>query len=216
MKLKVCGMKLNTLEVATLCPDYLGFIFWEPSKRFFEGKMPELPPTIKKVGVFVDATIEEVLKKIKTFGLDAVQLHGKESPEFCSNLKRLINDRTQALGAANLKIIKVFSIKDDFDFGVLTPYENVCDYFLFDTKGKLPGGNGFTFSWEMLKNYPSTKPYFLSGGIGLEEIEKIREFQQRPESKYCHAIDVNSKFESEPGLKDVKKLKEFKEVLSNE
>ncbi|MCM4153880.1 phosphoribosylanthranilate isomerase [Arenibacter sp. N53] len=216
MKLKVCGMNLNTLEVAALSPDYLGFIFWKPSKRFFEGNIPQLPPTIKKVGVFVDATIEEVLKNIETFGLDAVQLHGKESPEFCRNLKRLNNDRTKAPGAANLKIIKVFSIKDDFDFGVLTPYEEVCDYYLFDTKGKLPGGNGYTFSWEVLKNYPSTKPYFLSGGIGLDEIEKIKQFQHRPESKYCHAIDVNSKFELEPGLKDIDKLKKFIEVMGIE
>ncbi|PXX26869.1 phosphoribosylanthranilate isomerase [Arenibacter sp. ARW7G5Y1] len=215
MKLKVCGMKLNTQEVATLHPDYLGFIFWEPSKRFFKGNIPQLPPSIEKVGVFVDATIEEVLEKIETYSLDAVQLHGKENPEFCRKLKIANIDRTNAIGTASLKIIKVFSIKDDFDFGVLTPYEEICDFFLFDTKGKLPGGNGFTFSWEVLKNYPSTKPYFLSGGIGLEEVEKIREFQQRPESKYCHAIDVNSKFESEPGLKDIKKLKEFKEVLGN-
>lgn len=216
MKLKVCGMKLNTLEVATLDPDYLGFIFWEPSKRYFEGTIPKLPASIKKVGVFVDAPLEEILKKVDTYDLQAVQLHGKESPEFCIDLKKINIDRSKALEESNLEIIKVFSIKDDFDFSILTPYENVCDYFLFDTKGKLPGGNGFTFSWEVLKSYPSSKPYFLSGGIGLEEIEKIREFQQRPESKYCHAIDINSKFESEPGLKDVKKLKEFKEVLSNE
>ena len=216
MKLKVCGMKLNTLEVATLDPDYLGFIFWEPSKRYFKGTIPKLPASIKKVGVFVDAPLKEILKKVNTYDLQAVQLHGNESPEFCNDLKTINKDRSKAIEESNLEIIKVFSIKDDFDFSILTPYENVCDYFLFDTKGKLPGGNGFTFSWEVLKSYPSTKPYFLSGGIGLEEIEKIREFQQRPESKYCHAIDINSKFESEPGLKDVKKLKEFKEVLSNE
>ncbi|SMG36021.1 phosphoribosylanthranilate isomerase [Arenibacter troitsensis] len=216
MKLKVCGMKLNTLEVATLDPDYLGFIFWEPSKRYFEGTIPRLPASIKKVGVFVDAPLEAILKKVDTYDLQAVQLHGNESPEFCNDLKTINNDRSKALEESSIEIIKVFSIKDDFHFSILTPYENVCDYFLFDTKGKLPGGNGFTFSWEVLKNYPSTKPYFLSGGIGLDEIGKIREFQQRPESKYCHAIDVNSKFESEPGLKDIKKLKEFKEVLSNE
>lgn len=207
---------MNTLEVATLDPDYLGFIFWEPSKRYFEGTIPRLPASIKKVGVFVDAPLEAILKKVDTYDLQAVQLHGNESPEFCNDLKTINNDRSKALEESSIEIIKVFSIKDDFDFSILTPYENVCDYFLFDTKGKLPGGNGFTFSWEVLKNYPSTKPYFLSGGIGLDEIEKIREFQQRPESKYCHAIDVNSKFESEPGLKDIKKLKEFKEVLSNE
>tara|TARA_R110001632_G_scaffold6023_2_gene24423 strand:- start:273 stop:923 length:651 start_codon:yes stop_codon:yes gene_type:complete len=215
MKLKVCGMKLNTLEVATLDPDYLGFIFWEPSKRYFDGNIPKLPASIKKVGVFVDAPLEEIRKKVKEYKLQAVQLHGKESPEFCSDLKKSTSDRSKALEENSLEIIKVFSIKDDFDFSNLAPYENVCDFFLFDTKGKLPGGNGFTFSWEVLKNYPSSKPYFLSGGIGLDEIEKIREFQQRPESKYCHAIDVNSKFESEPGLKDIKKLKEFKEVLGN-
>ncbi|ASO03534.1 phosphoribosylanthranilate isomerase [Arenibacter algicola] len=213
MKLKVCGMKLNTLEVATLDPDYLGFIFWEPSKRYFDGNIPKLPASIKKVGVFVDAPLEEIRKKVKEYKLQAVQLHGKESPEFCSDLKKSTSDRSKALEENSLEIIKVFSIKDDFDFSNLAPYENVCDFFLFDTKGKLPGGNGFTFSWEVLKNYPSSKPYFLSGGIGLDEIEKIREFQQRPESKYCHAIDVNSKFELEPGLKDIDKLKEFKKVV---
>lgn len=207
---------MNTLEVATLDPDYLGFIFWEPSKRYFDGNIPKLPASIKKVGVFVDAPLEEIRKKVKEYSLQAVQLHGKESPEFCSDLKKSTSNRSKALEENSLEIIKVFSIKDDFDFSNLAPYENVCDFFLFDTKGKLPGGNGFTFSWEVLKNYPSSKPYFLSGGIGLDEIEKIREFQQRPESKYCHAIDVNSKFESEPGLKDIDKLKEFKKVVSIE
>ena len=207
---------MNTLEAATLDPDYLGFIFWEPSKRYFDGNIPKLPASIKKVGVFVDAPLEEIRKKVKEYSLQAVQLHGKESPEFCSDLKKSTSDRSKALEENSLEIIKVFSIKDDFDFSNLAPYENVCDFFLFDTKGKLPGGNGFTFSWEVLKNYPSSKPYFLSGGIGLDEIEKIREFQQRPESKYCHAIDVNSKFESEPGLKDIDKLKEFKKVVSIE
>ena len=207
---------MNTLEAATLDPDYLGFIFWEPSKRYFDGNIPKLPASIKKVGVFVDAPLEEIRKKVKEYSLQAVQLHGKESPEFCSDLKKSTSDLSKALEENSLEIIKVFSIKDDFDFSNLAPYENVCDFFLFDTKGKLPGGNGFTFSWEVLKNYPSSKPYFLSGGIGLDEIEKIREFQQRPESKYCHAIDVNSKFESEPGLKDIDKLKEFKKVVSIE
>ena len=191
-------MKLNTQEVAVLQPDYLGFIFWEPSKRSFEGTVPEISNHIKKVGVFVDANIEEILEKINRFGLQAVQLHGKESPDFCRKLKK-----------HSIIIIKVFSIKDDFDFSVLEPYEDTCDYFLFDTKGKLPGGNGYTFDWKALKNYPSTKPYFLSGGIGLEEVEKIKEFLKSPESKYCHAIDVNSRFELEPGLKDIVKLKEF-------
>lgn len=196
--LKICGMKLNTQEVAALHPDYLGFIFWEPSKRSFEGTIPELPNNIKKVGVFVDANLEAILEKIDRYGLQAIQLHGKESAGFCRELKK-----------ASLDIIKVFSIHDDFEFKALQPYEDVCDYFLFDTKGKLPGGNGYTFDWKVLKNYRSTKPFFLSGGIGLEEVGKIKDFLASPESKYCHAIDINSRFELEPGLKDIEKLKEF-------
>lgn len=207
LKLKVCGMNKNTREVAALKPDYLGFIFWEPSKRHFEGKMPSIPHSVKKVGVFVDATIQDIADKVKTYGLLLVQLHGKESPGFCDELKTKI---------PQLKIIKVFSIKDNFNFDQLKHFEDVCDYYMFDTKGKLPGGNGYAFNWEVLKNYPSIKPYFLSGGIGLEEIDSIKEFMKRPEAHYCHVIDVNSKFEIEPGLKNIEKLKKFKKVLSTE
>ncbi|GMN11939.1 phosphoribosylanthranilate isomerase [Croceitalea sp. MTPC9] len=206
LKLKVCGMNKNTSEVAALKPDYLGFIFWEPSKRFFKGDMPSIPHSIKKVGVFVDASIQEIKHLTKQFKLLYVQLHGKESPAFCDELKKQV---------PQIKIIKVFSIKNNFDFKQLRHFEDVCDYYLFDTKGKLPGGNGYTFNWSVLKNYPSTKPYFLSGGIGIDEIASINEFIKRPESQYCHAIDINSKFELEPGLKDIEKLKEFKKSLTN-
>ncbi len=227
-------MNLNTEEVAELRPDYLGFIFWKPSSRFFETKMPALPDSIQKVGVFVDASIDEILDTVEKYELQAVQLHGNESPEFCNELRgrsRLpgrqvgaLHDRSSLLrrqaGAlessprgTNLQIIKVFSVKDDFDFSLLKPYEAVCDYYLFDTKGKLPGGNGYAFDWSVLENYPSTKPYFLSGGIGLEDTETIKEFKQRPEAVFCYAIDVNSKFEIKPGLKDVELLKEFREIL---
>ncbi|NKI28079.1 phosphoribosylanthranilate isomerase [Arenibacter sp. 6A1] len=206
MKLKVCGMKYhdNMLAVANLQPDYMGYIFWEPSSRYFNGSMPKIPDNIKKVGVFVDTSLSDIIKTIATYDLQAVQLHGKESPDFC-----------KALGATaqGIEIIKVFSIKDDFDFQLLTPYEKVCDYFLFDTKGKLPGGNGYTFSWEVLQSYPSTKPYFLSGGIGLEEAGKVADFLSRPESEYCYAIDVNSKFEIKPGEKDIALLKAFKQNI---
>jgi phosphoribosylanthranilate isomerase len=205
VRIKVCGMNKNTTEVATLKPDYLGFIFWGPSKRYFEESMPSIPHSIKKVGVFVDATILEITEKAKLYGLLLVQLHGKETPAFCDELKKAI---------PQLKIIKVFAIKGDFDFSQLKHFEDVCDYYLFDTKGKLPGGNGYSFNWKVLKNYPSTKPYFLSGGIGLEEIESIKSFMKRPESLYCEVIDVNSKFEDEPGLKNIEKLKKFKEALS--
>lgn len=208
MKLKICGMKLNTAEVAQLRPDYLGFIFWEHSSRFFEGEIPELPQTIKKVGVFVDAELKYIIETTIKYQLQGLQLHGHETPDYCaeiaSELKKL-NHKAE--------LIKVFSIKEEFNFDVLKPYENVCDYFLFDTKGKLPGGNGYTFDWSVLKNYPSTKPYFLSGGIGPNNLDKINEFRKTTESKYCFAIDINSKFEITPGLKNIDELQNFKESL---
>ena len=202
MKLKVCGMKYNPLEVATLQPDYLGFIFYDKSPRHFEGVIPELSNNIKKVGVFVDADIDTVLEKVKRYSLNAVQLHGIESSEYCYELKK-----------EEIEVIKVFSIKDEFDFSILEPYEDVCGYYLFDTKGKLPGGNGYTFDWNVLKNYSSTKPYFLSGGIGLNETNNIKSFLKTKASIYCYAIDVNSKFEIEPGLKDIEQLKLLKSQL---
>jgi phosphoribosylanthranilate isomerase len=204
MKLKVCGMKYqdNIEVVASLQPDFLGFIFHEESPRNFEEVIPDLPKSIHKVGVFVDKTVEFIANQIEKHKLSAIQLHGHESPEMCRILK-----------STNAKVIKVFSIKDTFDFTVLEPYEQVCDYFLFDTKGKLPGGNGYTFNWDVLTDYPSTKPFFLSGGIGLKQKEKLKEFINSEASKYCFAIDVNSKFEIEPGLKNIEKLKEFKSQL---
>lgn len=222
MKLKVCGMKYNPDEVAQLQPDYLGFIFWEPSSRYFDGTIPPLSPDIKKVGVFVDATEEEVLQIVKKHGLDAVQLHGNESPEFCQKLRHAELDSTshpdgipKQVRNDDLEIIKVFSIKDTFDFSILEAYESVCDYYLFDTKGKLPGGNGYAFDWTVLSDYPSTKPYFLSGGIGLDAAENLKSFLESPASKYCHAIDVNSRFEIEPGLKHIGKIEEFKSLFKN-
>ncbi|AYN67018.1 phosphoribosylanthranilate isomerase [Euzebyella marina] len=205
LKLKVCGMKHNPTEIASLSPDYLGFIFWEKSERYFKGSPPPLPHKIKKVGVFVDASITYILQKIEDYNLLLVQLHGNESPEFCHELKTK---------AKQIQIIKVFSIKDDFDFEKLEIFETVCDFYLFDTKGKLPGGNGYAFDWSVLNQYNSTKPYFLSGGIGLEELKSIQDFSKKPEAQYCHAIDINSRFESKPGLKVVDKVKTFKELLT--
>ncbi len=204
MKLKICGMKYqeNITEVAALQPDYLGFIFYDKSSRNFDKSIPEISSSVKKTGVFVNEDLEVVIEKIKTFNLQAVQLHGEESPEYCASLKAKVSE-----------IIKVFSIKNEFNFEVLKPYESVCDYFLFDTKGKHPGGNGYTFDWNVLSNYPSTKPFFLSGGIGFNEIEAVKKFQQSTASKYCYALDVNSKFEIEPGLKNIELLKDFKTNL---
>ena len=200
MKLKICGMKYhdNIIEVSALNPDYLGFIFYKKSSRFCDITIPQLPNTIKKTGVFVNASLDYILDCIKKYSLNTIQLHGQESPEFCTILK-----------AKKVKIIKVFSIKDTFDFTELQPYESVCDFFLFDTKGKFPGGNGHTFDWKVLKAYPSTKPYFLSGGIGLNQINDLKRFQKSEASKYCYAIDVNSQFEMQPGLKNTKDLKKL-------
>ena len=200
MKIKICGMKHpdNILEVGSLLPDYMGFIFWEKSARYFDGILPELAKSIKKVGVFVNAPLNEILEKIKTHDLQAVQLHGNESVEFCELLKK----NTPKL----IDVIKVFPILDTFDFGILNPYEKVCDFFLFDTKGKLPGGNGTTFDWKVLEQYPSTKPFFLSGGIGIEEFDSINEILKT--NLPIYAIDVNSKFEIEPGFKNVQLCKD--------
>lgn len=196
-------MKYNIAEIADFQPDYMGFIFYEKSPRHFEGVIPELPKAIKKVGVFVDED-ESFIKRIsEEYNLDCIQLHGHESPEFCNSIKSI-----------GKQIIKVFSIKNTFDFSVLKDYEAVCDYYLFDTKGKLPGGNGYSFNWSVLEDYNSTKPFFLSGGIGLENTDNIMSFLRRQESKYCCAIDVNSKFEIEPGLKNIKDLERFKNELS--
>lgn len=213
MNLKICGMKYkeNILEVAAkLQPDYLGFVFHKESSRFFEGNIPNLPESIKKIGVFVDISMASILEKIEQHGLHLIQLHGSESPKFC---EAMCDAKAVSVSHKNIKIIKAFSISKNFNFDQLKAYEDVSDYFLFDTLGKFPGGNGHSFNWEALKHYPSKKPYFLSGGIGLDKIADLNEFLQKEESQYCHAIDINSQFEMEPGLKDVEKLIEFKSQL---
>lgn len=211
LRLKVCGMKYqdNIETIAGLQPDYLGFIFYEKTPRHFDTKIPEIPEHIKKTGVFVNAEINTIVKKVNEFKLDAVQLHGEEAPYFCSILK------STSLISRPIEIIKVFSVKEGFNFEVLEPFENVCDYYLFDTKGKLPGGNGYTFDWSLLNDYPSTKPFFLSGGIGVDQMDAIKKFKDSNASKYCYAIDVNSKFETEPGLKNSSILREFINKLHN-
>jgi phosphoribosylanthranilate isomerase len=203
MKLKICGMKYpdNILEVGSLLPDYMGFIFWEKSARYFDGVLPNLPKSIKKTGVFVNASQEDIVSKVNQYDLQAVQLHGHESMAFCQELKNTL--------AKNIEIIKVFSVDSSFDFDELKPFESVCDYFLFDTKGKLPGGNGTTFDWKVLEQYPSQKPFFLSGGIGLDEIDLVKQILKTDLPIY--AIDVNSKFEIEAGLKNKEKLDRFKQ-----
>ena len=162
----------------------------------------DIPKSIKKVGVFVNESLENVKKKAAQYNLNTVQLHGREAPEFCGKLKN-----------EGLEIIKVFSIRNEFDFSRLSAYEPFIDFFLFDTKGQNPGGNGFCFDWNVLRDYDARKPYFLSGGIGVEQLESLKKFKNSTAAKQCHAIDINSKFELKPGLKDDIKLKDFIEQL---
>ena len=207
-------MKYNTVEVAALQPDYVGFIFYEESKRnYTREKIPGIQG-VQKVGVFVDASIDFIIKKTTDFKLDAIQLHGDESPEFCKNIKTVLEKlKEPALSAveepalSGVEVWKVFSIKDTFNFSRLKPYETSVDAFLFDTKGKEKGGNGYTFNWDILKEYPSKKPFILSGGIGLEEISAVKELLKT--NLPVLAIDVNSKFEIEPGRKNIEDLKKF-------
>ncbi|MFP4504036.1 MAG: phosphoribosylanthranilate isomerase [Cyclobacteriaceae bacterium] len=203
IKLKVCGMKFfhNMLKVAQLKPDYLGFIFYEKSRRYMPDTLkPEdlakLPRRMKKVGVFVNASSEEMIKQAKTYRLNLLQLHGDESPEQCRELKQ-----------AGQQIIKVFSIgQDNFDFSQLNSYKPHVQYFLFDTKGKERGGNGETFDWSQLRRYDQEVPFFLSGGISLDNVALLKEMS----FFNIHALDVNSRFELEPGIKDLDLLQKLK------
>ena len=202
MKLKVCGMREieNISALSDLEPDYMGFIFWASSSRYVSESTPKLKKNIKKTGVFVDANVDYVKDMIIAHNLQAIQLHGSETPNYCKLMKKL-----------EVEIIKAFSIKDHFDFSILTPYEENCDYFLFDTKGSLPGGNGYAFNWSILNDYCSKKPFFLSGGIGIENTEQIKELLNTTLPLY--AIDVNSKFELSPGLKKIEAIIKFKNKL---
>ena len=208
MKLKICGMRENPLEMLPLAPDYLGFILWEPSPRYFTGKMPEIPAGIKTVGVFVDAPLGEVVERTREYGLSAIQLHGAESPGYCRRLRELTRE-----GDAPPEIIKAFGLGGDFVFPDLEPYADPCDLFLFDSRGPLPGGNGFGFDWSLLGAYPLEKPFLLSGGIGPDSVGKLRDFFRSPASAHCIGLDVNSRFEKRPGLKDVGALKKFKALV---
>lgn len=210
LKLKICGMKFpdNIKEIASLNPDFLGFIFFENSKRNFDiDSIPEIDINIKKVGVFVDATIEFIVEKIKKFQLSYIQLHGNEDESFCLDIKRYFKENQ-----LDVKIIKVFSIDDNFDFTEMNKFEMV-DYFLFDTAGVLRGGNGVKFNWEILNKYSSNKYFFLSGGIGIDDVNEIKKIMNSDLCSKLFAIDVNSKFEIEPGLKNKIVLQEFKKQL---
>ncbi len=194
----------NIAAVANLHPNYLGFIFYEKSPRYISEVSAELikyvPQEIKTVGVFVDEDLETVKTLAAKHHLKAVQLHGNESVDFCKEIKQ-----------TGVEVIKAFGVYSDFDFSVLQAYEPVVDYFLLDTQTPAHGGSGKVFDWKLLENYTLAKPYFLSGGIDLQHAEQIKNIND----ERLYAVDINSKFEIEPGLKDVDQLKDFFKELNS-
>lgn len=202
---KVCGMRdaENIREVEALGIDLMGFIFWPKSGRYVSERPAYLPTNCKRVGVFVDEDIETVKRIAEDYALDYIQLHGHESPECCAQLK-------------GLKLIKAFNIATTEDFKQTEPYTGIVDYFLFDTKGKSVGGNGEKFDWSVLSAYDGNTPFLLSGGIGPDDAEVLTSHFSPLTSKKCVGIDLNSRFEIAPGLKDINKLKDFLNALNNE
>lgn len=224
MKIKVCGMRdaENISELVMLKPNYIGFIFYDKSKRFVTSfPEVEIPAEIKKAGVFVNETIHSIIKIVKENRLDAIQLHGNESPEYIKELKKAMfySERSEEFIRSeilrftqhdnSIEIFKAFSVDDDFDFSITEPYQNVCDYLLFDTKGKEYGGNGVKFNWQVLDNYIGKIPFLLSGGISKEDVFEIKKISH----KAFAGIDINSGFEIEPALKNIENIKEFKQNL---
>ena len=229
MKIKVCGMRNagNIAELQKLDIDFMGFIFWPKSPRYVQqipsraGLIPDLPSLdgerIKKsethdkkiltVGVFVDDMPQNIVTRVYNYHLDYVQLHGSESAVMIDNLRRtLIPDI-----APNIKIIKALSIKDKSDLEKWHEYDGHVDMFLFDTKCKCAGGSGEQFDWSVLEAYDGNIPFLLAGGIGPDDAERINNFHH----PMCLGIDLNSRFETEPGMKDIQKLKLFMAQLQN-
>ena len=178
-------------------PDMMGFIFWKGSKRYVS-EVPSYLPKCTRVGVFVNPKEEEVLQKVKDFGLNAIQLHGQESPDFCQRIKQ----------ATRLPLIKAISIGES-DSSLFTLhsslYEGIVDLFLFDTKCKCVGGSGVQFDWDILQHYKGDTPFLLSGGIGPGDEEKVRRWRH----PRWVGIDLNSRFETAPAYKDVEALATF-------
>ncbi|MBQ8948384.1 MAG: phosphoribosylanthranilate isomerase [Prevotella sp.] len=196
---KVCGMRdaENIREVEALGIDLMGFIFWPKSSRYVSEHPAYLPRQAKRVGVFVDADIDDIRQRVQDYRLDFIQLHGHESPDFVRQLRSVCGDTA---------IIKAFNIATTEDLFQTESYEGLVDYFLFDTKGKSVGGNGEKFDWSVLDAYHGHTPFLLSGGIGPDDAERVTTFLT---SHKCAGIDLNSRFELAPGLKDIHQLKEF-------
>lgn len=200
MKIKICGMKIpeNIRAVAALQPDLMGFIFYPKSPRYAEpldiATLNALPKSIKKIGVFVNEDLEDILTIATKYDLDGVQLHGTELVEMCKELRK-----------AGFIVIKAFPIAEAYNFKVTKAYEGTCDYFLFDTKTDAYGGSGVKFKWEMLNEYVGETSFLLSGGIAADDAEAILKI----EHPKLAGIDLNSKFEVKPGLKNVELLSGF-------
>lgn len=182
------------------CVDIMGFIFYHKSLRYVASVPGYLPQSCKKAGVFVNEEVERILEVCQRFQLDYVQLHGTESADCCARLF----DR-------GVQVIKTFSIESALDLEVTRRYEGLCSYFLFDTKSELPGGSGKVFDWSIMEDYEGDTKFFLSGGIGLENVDRLRDFRHE---KWC-GIDLNSRFETSPAMKDVSRLARFFMKLSN-
>jgi phosphoribosylanthranilate isomerase len=205
MKIKVCG---NTLPGQVDALDemgitFAGFIFYPKSPRWMAQKinaekMKQIKGKIVKVGVFVNPTYEELKKTVDEYRLDMVQLHGDESPKFCEKI------------ADYISVIKAFRLSENDSLEWMTkPFIEVCDFFMFDTLGVGYGGTGKKFDWTVLQKSPPSKPYFLSGGIEPGDEETLNEFVKTPAGEKLFAVDINSRFEISPGVKDIKKIKEF-------
>ena len=201
IRVKVCGLSdpSNVKEVVEAKPEFIGFIFYPLSPRYVgketvTGIFQNIPAGIKKAGVFINETSKKILETAAIANLDIIQLHGSESAELCSQLK-----------SSGLEVIKAFSINTDFCFDSMVQYLQVCDYFLFDTKSEKAGGSGRKFDWKKLDDYSLDKPFFLSGGIGPEDIIKLKTIR----NKGLFAVDINSRFETAPGIKDVRQVSAF-------
>ncbi len=204
--IKVCGLNDggNVAALMALQPDFIGFIFYEKSKRFFENETEKVQfikniKNVNKTGVFVNAGFEEIMQRVKRLNLQYVQLHGEETPDLCSKLQK------------EVKVIKAFSIKEHFDFKNTERYLLACDYFLFDCFTEAYGGSGKKFNWLQLENYHYAKKYFLSGGIQPADAAAIKNLKLPG----LFAIDVNSGFEIAPGLKNIKEIKTFIHEIRN-
>lgn len=203
---KVCGMRDgdNIRHVEALAPDWMGFICWEGSRRHVSGVPDYLPLACRRVGVFVNPSAAYVNAKIERLGLDLVQLHGHETPDFCQAVKAAARQKGRYV-----EIIKAFGIAPAQPFPDTASYEDTCDYFLFDTRTPLVGGSGQAFDWLLLDSYQGRTPFLLSGGIGPDSLPALKEF-----SHPCWAgIDLNSRFEISPARKDVEQLSSFINTL---